>query len=319
MCVLWNNYWPSAGAKFPNILIWHFFCIAIYVQSVSAASSELVFKCCPDKSEIIINLNSNGERIFNCSKIEVNVEQFTGINFKRDGINIPQCSNVELAKLDGSHGKVTSGGCIDLINGELHHLRCPDWTEINVQYVYKCCPLKHSYSIIGRECVPDSENFEKLENVIQKTTTVLQSKTPTCDENEVAVEYHVNKDQLILKRSGLRVRLSSGDEEYLEPRSFCLDQTTHEANESESVLNDLALIVRGCSPRNVCRRIPCVRKCCKIDQIIHRSNGSNICVDYPKTFRPLFYDVQLPLIFNVTPSEVIKSGNINKFYHKNIK
>lgn len=122
---------------------------------------------------------------------------------------------------------------------------------------------------------------------------IFQTKVPDCALDEVFVEYQSDIHQSRLQRSGLK--LSVDATEILRPGTFCLDAIV-DADRNSTITTDIyGIIVRTCRPRELCRKIPCVRRCCRNEMMMQRVNGSVKCVEYARNIKPTFYDMGSPV------------------------
>lgn len=116
---------------------------------------------------------------------------------------------------------------------------------------------------------------------------------PDCQLDEVFVEYQINIHQSKLIRSGLK--LSAFETNILQPGTFCIDGIV-DFDRNASMNNDKhGIIVRTCRPRDMCKEIPCVRRCCSNEKMFQRVNGKVECVEYARNIKPTFYDIGSPV------------------------
>lgn len=133
---------------------------------------------------------------------------------------------------------------------------------------------------------------DDLFKLFGKSVAVFQTQVPDCDlADEIFVEYQSNIHQFKLIRSGLKL----SETEILEPGTFCIDGIVDFAGNSTKPEIRNGIIVRTCRPREMCKKIPCVRRCCRNEEMMQRVNGSVKCVEYARNINPTFYDIESPL------------------------
>lgn len=304
--------------------------------SISSSSntfrSSKISKCCPDGFELNLGgnvttdeLNGNLElasrySCFMTPEAFMENEPSTapplfGYNLRisdnvfaleNDDNNIPKCSNVELFQFDLSGGIISSDGCIDYLDGVLQGLKCSDREQIAVHKVFKCCPPGWSYDLTERQCVENSNDLQLFANLVGSSVALFETKTPECRQEDVFVEYYTDKQNVILQRSGVDiVSLLTGESEFLLPGSFCMEGIYNIASEATQI------IVRSCRPRSVCNRMPCVRRCCKNDQMLQKINGTSTCVAINQNIQPIFHEVTGPIEIDKMENTVEPPGKNN--------
>lgn len=210
--------------------------------------------------------------------------------FKNDVNNIPKCPDVELFQFDLDGGLISSDGCIDYLDGIVQGLKCSDREQVEVHKLFKCCPAGWSYDLQERQCVENVNDLKLFGNLVGSSVALFEMKTPECRPEDVFVEYFTDKQNVMLQRSGVDVvSLLTGESEFLLPESFCMEGIYNNASEVTQ------LIVRSCRPRSVCHRMPCVRRCCKNDQMLAKINGTSQCVAINQNIRPIFHELSGPV------------------------
>lgn len=326
----------------PMIIIQLFIvCFVVLANSVNCLyyTNTKISKCCPIGSELVMNDNlshqepvlrhHSEEKQFKCretndddllANLTITNSTIFGYNLHRSNSaeHIPSCSDVELFEFEFDGGLISSDGCVDYFNGAVHGLRCSDRSQVEVHRLLKCCPDGYSYELTERQCVENVRNMELFQNFSKNAVILFTSKTPQCREDgeEVFVEFFSNKYGVALDRGGIMV--TSFTRDFLFPGSFCVEGIVYkEKNENdENVLSSSGdLIVRSCQPRSICKRMPCVRRCCKNEQMLTRQNNKTVCVDYSRNIKPIFYDVSLPLEIGKEQKQVEPAGKIVLFLY----
>ncbi len=152
------------------------------------------------------------------------------------------------------------------------------------------------------------DNFFKF---VGKSVSIFQTKVPECERDEVFVEYHsdIHRSQLI--RSGLE--LSTIKSEILETGKFCIDGIIDIGKNATMAELNNGLVILSCRSRDLCRGMPCVRRCCSNQEKMKRVNGSVKCVGYTRNIKPTFYDIASPI--NETDFPVVEPrGNLFVFF-----
>lgn len=217
--------------------------------------------------------------------------------------NIPKCSDVELFQFNMDGGLISSDGCIDYLDGVVQGLKCSDREQVEVHKLFKCCPAGWSYDLQERQCVENANDLRLFGNLVGNDVALFETKTPECRQEDVFVEYYTDKQNVMLQRSGVDVvSLLTGESEFLLPESFCMEGVYNNVSEVTQ------LIVRSCRPRSVCQRMPCVRRCCKNDQMLARINGTSQCVAINQNIRPIFHEVSGPIEVGKMEIAVVPPG-----------
>lgn len=157
--------------------------------------------------------------------------------------------------------------------------------------VAKCCPIGQSYDRVGRFCAKNADfhsHFVKLFGNIIPYENII----PDCSEDEVFVEYFSTVHNIQFDGRNLKV-----DGKTLLPNKFCIEDLLN-IKSGEANNDDEYIIVRSCRPRFICEKIPCIRRCCKADQImLPQPKGKRECQYHPNrtNLMPVFYNISLPL------------------------
>lgn len=289
-------------------------------------------KCCPSGYRLAVLNDGEQDELFNhnyrCLSSEGVVAEMFGYNLdvRNESMGIPQCSNVMMTDVDRVWSQVSIEGCIDTLNGKLIELRCPDYEHsVDLHRLMKCCPNGWAYDITDRRCVPNEQDMSVFQHLAGSSVVLYEPGTPKCNSEQVFVEYLSGHSHTIrLHQSAVDVvSMHHGESEHLNPKTFCVDQyfesnayeneaSTTEPNIDETVIAEPAsyIIIRTCRPRSICNRIPCVRRCCRNEQMMKIGENGSVCVDYDRNIRPKFYDVKLPLDEHKQQMMVDPPGNL---------
>lgn len=233
---------------------------------------DLSFICEPPREQISwhahnIPTNTPPESFSNCSTVH---SLFKGIR-----------NNIELS------------GCVDRdSDNHLVALSCSKVPKTSIYLFNKCCPLQQIYDHSERRCRENHESPDQFNSFFGETVVLLENKVPDCSENEVFVEYVSSIHEIRFEKKNVEV---NGN--ILSSDKFCIEAMKDKSS-NNSTINEKQVIVRSCRPRTVCNQIPCIRRCCKVDQIMHpHPKGERKCKNHPNktNLSPIFHDIQLPL------------------------
>lgn len=141
------------------------------------------------------------------------------------------------------------------------------------------------------ENLEGSDDFSKL---IGKSVAIFETGVPDCKSDEIFVEYQSNVKQLQLTQSGLKF-LPAAESATLKPGTFCIDRLINSERNSTMSDNKRKVIVRTCRPKDLCNKIPCVRRCCRNEMMLQRVNESVKCVKYERNIKPTFHNIGSPI------------------------
>lgn len=259
-------------------------------------------KCCPLDS----NLKFQSDEHFECAPVNDKTLTLNSFNVgaPADGTSsFPGCSPKKVTKFfeNGEKFAQLNRGCIDQTSsGDLMAIECPREQSIDVHRLNKCCPIGYSYDSNERFCTPNSDYLLNFWNVFHDYVILFDQKVPECSQDEAFVEYFSDVHDISFSQANLKV---NGD--VLQPDKFCVDGSMNSESETK---NTEHIIVRSCQPRSVCDHIPCIRRCCKTDQMLQRKNGKTECVDHANGLMPIFYHAEFPIDINKTQERVHLKG-----------
>lgn len=184
-------------------------------------------------------------------------------------------------------------GCIDRDkNDQYVAISCSKYATVGVHLMNKCCPIGQSYDHSERFCVQNSEVHGHFKKLFGNVAVVFRDTVPNCSTDEVFIEYFSTLHSIHFDGKNLNV-----NDDTLASDKFCIEDLVNidsiEQNESEN-----HIIIRSCRPRSICEKIPCMRRCCKADQVMEpRDNGHKTCRNHPNkmNLQPTFHNVSLPL------------------------
>lgn len=278
----------------------HIFLIIIIIPVcfIQRIQSE-VAKCCSEHTVLDIQKHS-----CESSKNQSNWDVYN--------IQSPSSSLLNCAKprnvFQGREYYIELNGCIDKDkNDQFVAISCLNYSTINVHLMNKCCPFGQSYDHNGRFCAQNSEVHGHFKKLFGNVAVVFRDTVPDCTEDEVFVEYFSTVHKIHFDGKNLNVNGNT-----LVSDKFCIEDLVNiKTNKVNG--DDKYFIVRSCHPRSICEKIPCIRRCCKADQVMYpQLEGQRECQYHPnkKNLLPIFYDVSRPLN---NPKEVHLKGNISRF------
>lgn len=281
--------------KNTNFLLILLFVLIIFISIVCG---ENKFRCCPRNSKLIINHENNNVN-YQCESIDqdeknstdLDVENknsllFQSFSFYEDEFqHFPICESHEMfiEKIEGESISVSSENCVDLIDSLYHVIYCQNSLDIKEKIIQfrKCCPKYYIYDLNNRECVENIDISQNFEHLIQNELNVFSTGPPICDlsKDDVIVEYKSNVHGLSF--DNMRLKIDDGAP-YGGLNSFCIERT----------LDDV-FIAQVCERRSICKKIPCVRKCCNYGEKIYKQDYDvdAKCVSESKMFSPEFYNL----------------------------
>lgn len=258
------------------------------------------FRCCQINSKLQITRIGNKVN-YHCKPIEIlynnatelnvinsddNLLKFQSFSYKEDEYeHFPNCDSDKMfhKKIKGESISVPGENCVDLVDNSYHVVFCKNYFDTRVEIIQfrKCCPKYYIYDIIKRECVENFNISQYFHRLIEKELNVFSTGPPVCElsKDDVIVEYKSNLHGLSFDKMRLKI---NGNTPYGGLNSFCIERTL-----------DNIWIAQVCERHSICKKIPCVRKCCNFGEMLHKRNPSEgaVCVADTRMFSPEFYDL----------------------------
>lgn len=256
-----------------------------------------VSKCCPTDSVI----KTSNE--LSCESISNRTVAWDAHNVLPS--SIPNCSTVHNV-FNKNETSVGLNGCLDRnTNNQFVAVSCSTDPNTSVHLMNKCCPTGLSYDHSERQCKQNLNSNEHFKSLFGDSAVVFKNEVPNCAEAEVFVEYFSTIHSIRFEGMLLKV-----DDETFLSEKFCIDDLV---NINSVKASEQHVIVRICRPRSVCDKIPCMRRCCKVDQIIEpQPEGNKVCQFHPSKINllPIFHNVSLPLN---SPEQAYPKGTNQKY------
>lgn len=264
----------------------HFSLLYLFLICLSQRIDCQVSKCCSDN--FVLDIESD-----HFCESSANQTDWHAYNLPISAVF--NCSDVRNVFV-GDVFYIELNGCIDQnANGQLMTVACPRdavHSGNGVHLINKCCPPGHSYDYSQRFCRKDENSYVRFEKIFGEAAVVFKNNVPNCSANEVFVEYISTAHAIRFDGTNLKV----GDDTLLSNK-FCIDNLVN-IDSGGFNEHDSHIIVRSCRSPSVCAKIPCMRRCCKVDQVMEpRPEGYKICQNHPNkmNLQPTFYNVALPL------------------------
>lgn len=293
-------------------------CIAITILCGNIVfSGASLAKCCPGDSR----LNIVDATIKSCVKSENVTSDWDSYNvaISSNGTQFPHCEYSVQRAFEAPVDFAELNGCLDKrIDGQFYAFHCNGQPATAVHKLNKCCPLNHSYDHTERFCVPNTDSILHFNGLFRDNVVIFEPKVPDCDDGEAFVEYYSTAHDIEFVDRNLKITTEHFPKgEVLPSEKYCVEGLVNAAVEQ----TQRHLIVRSCRPRDICNRIPCIRRCCKSDQMYQRNpvTKKSECVAHPSSanFMPVFYDINFPLEPNKSQDQIHLKGMTMVFRQKN--
>lgn len=271
-------------------------------------------KCCPSDSRI----NIVDATIKSCAKSENTTIDWDAYNVavSADHTQFPRCEFGVRRTFEAPADFAELNGCLDKsIDGHFYAFHCNGQPTTAVHRLNKCCPLNHSYDHTERFCVPNTDSTLHFQELFGDNVVIFEPKVPDCADDEAFVEYYSTAHDIAFVDRNLKITTEHYPRgEVLASAKYCVEGLVNAAAGERSQRH---LIVRSCRPRNVCNEIPCIRRCCKSDQMYQRNavTKKSECVTHPSSanFMPVFYDINFPLVPNKSQDQIHLKGMTSRF------
>lgn len=272
-----------------------------YLLVLSSSVYCDVSKCCP----IGLNLEIEHNSVVGCKTTSVeNQKPFDSynINYMNGSSSLPQCSYTVRKLFESDENYAAINGCVDRsTNGDLFALTCANDPTVEIHELNRCCASGHSYDHSERFCASDFDSQPSFQRYFRDAVIWFNTFIPDCGDDEVFVEYITAEHEISFQNHDLVV---NGD--ILHPKKFCVEGLMNVADDKSNADH---LIIRSCRPKSICGRIPCIRRCCKTDQVIKPGK----CVSHPNetNLLPTFHDIDFPIAVNKSQNQFYPRGMFN--------
>lgn len=271
-----------------------------FLDSNSALHS--IYDCVKIPNKINLSATNNND-----SSIESGISEnsqyhaeFIAFNTLSDNhSHWPTCGEKEVLSVFrlNERMKVTIvSSCVDLLDNSYHVFTCDGKSEVtrdrvDVYNIKKCCPSGKSYDIFTRMCVENdnSDLNENFREILHEKFVLFENDKIKCNESDVLVEYHSNVHELKMFENSLVIaNHDSYGPEVFGRKYFCIETTLNsETEQRPGMENDhferkksSKWIAHVCRKRDVCDKIPCLRKCCHPGERMVIVNETSICEPY---------------------------------------
>ncbi|XP_037817401.1 G-protein coupled receptor Mth2 [Lucilia sericata] len=147
-------------------------------------------------------------------------------------------------------------------------------------YIHKCCPNNYIYDSSQRKCVEASANFH-LYRKLFKNAAIFNANNLACPRNKVLVEYQLNDFKFSIDNGQLFLRTLNKKFDFSE---YCIEALTPITDGGDNQSNNPILrqeqqyLIRTCDDiLPVCRRMPCIRRCCNDGEMFTKGNATSYC------------------------------------------
>lgn len=253
-----------------------------------------ISKCCPVDAVINVDSDSNG----NCVKQENSSSWDSyNVNLSMNQTRFPVC-NRDIKKIVQVSGDLIEvNGCLDnSADGSLYAIDCIDQPAVFVHKLNKCCAPNQSYDYNQQLCVPNLNSNLHFGDLFGDNVIIFKQNVPNCGNDEIFVEYHSTVHDIDFIDRQIKITTEHAPSgEMLQTNKYCIEGLVNTTTDKHK----RHVIVRSCRPKTICDKIPCIRRCCKSDQMMEMNweNRTANCVNHPENmnFRPMFYDIQKPV------------------------
>lgn len=296
-----------------NIFGFIYLSIVIFYGNIEL-SYGLLAKCCPIDSRI----NNADGTMGNCVKSENATDwESYNVHISPHIPQFPQCNfNIQQIFQAPSDFSILNG-CLDKsVDGQFYTFQCNDQPTTTVHKLNKCCPVNHSYDHTERLCIPNTDSILHFRELFGENIVIFEEKVPDCSDDEAFVEYYTLAHDIDFVDRSLKITTEHYPAgEILHTDKYCVESLV---NTIVAEQNQRHVIVRSCRPRNICATIPCIRRCCKSDQMMVRNaiTKKTECVQHPNNanFIPIFYDINFPLQPNKSQDQIHLKGLTQLFF-----
>lgn len=286
------------------------------VALVFAGDIELLKKCCP-KGQTLAVKELNQYKI-ECVTIS-ELDSIHGYNLETNTTAYNATCEWQSRFYSGQMESISLTGCVELVGSNLIGIDCKTKIKplVEIMQMQKCCPEGHKYDLDTRKCVCTPNAIDSFRNLFGNITAVVfTTGVPRCTDDEAFVEYHSNDHSIWPINGQVEIALKTGNE-ILPSKKFCIDESWQSKHDELTMPQDTySFIIRSCRPKTVCDSMPCIRRCCRSDQMLEQRPGDNRseCYDHPerKNFVPWFYNLENGLTTD-TPERKILKGKVNDF------
>uniref|UniRef100_A0A336MEK8 CSON013820 protein n=1 Tax=Culicoides sonorensis TaxID=179676 RepID=A0A336MEK8_CULSO len=247
-------------------------------------SQKIIIRRCCSETETLLKDSKSSK--YSCIEKEENGTRLDFIEISESLIGIPEC------KIQTKHEK-----CVDLLNNRAVEVFCAHSTIAGkILYVLshrplaimrKCCSGNEIYDSAHQKCVTHQNGTHlnrKYFNQFKahKGHIVIANETfPISTENQIIVQYNFNiNDTNFPFKPEFMTHLTPELKSY----DYCIDLTMNH--------NEFHWMLQVSKSKDICKSIPCIRKCCLVGEQIKIINGSSECAPYKGSIKPKFYNIQ---------------------------
>lgn len=199
--------------------------------------------------------------------------------------SIPTCERRKYVEYTvGEDFEIPPNSCIMGIADELiAAISCPPTNEDSLQafrFIHKCCPNNYIYDSTQRKCIEAAANYHLYKNLFPNKA-IFKANTLACPRDKVLVEYQLNEFKFSIDDGELFLR--NLNKKFAFPQ-YCIEAVVQSPaldNPSQSSImlrREQQFLVRTCDDMlTVCRRMPCIRRCCSDGEMFTKGNATSYC------------------------------------------
>lgn len=203
--------------------------------------------------------------------------------------SIPQCETKQFIEFTKDEDFVIPPkSCLMSIDDKIiASISCPLVNDESLQpisFIHKCCPNNYIYDNSQQKCVESLVKNYHLYKVFFKNYSLFDDNPISCPRDKVLVEYQLDEYKFSLNNGQMFLRLSNKRYDFSE---YCIEAIMNNkkptADNSSSNSNELQqqpqlYLVRTCDDISaICRRFPCIRRCCNDGEMFTKGNPSPYC------------------------------------------
>lgn len=203
-------------------------------------------------------------------------------------MKLPHCAQtsfINISRFSQTSLNLSINSCLLLLDNNLFAVTCNSTNNDILQsigFMNKCCPRGFTYKSEVNKCFESEPNFNMYSTIFDKPMIFMDSFK--CPNNKVIVEYVVSADSIYLKESHLIWRDKN---RVFSKNNFCLEAiSVIKKNGYTRMINQTQkFLIRSCEQPQICKSLPCLRKCCGDGEIFYKNNVTTFCKKEEKNLK----------------------------------
>ncbi|KAH8410611.1 hypothetical protein KR009_006638 [Drosophila setifemur] len=254
--------------------------------------------CCRPNSILFKYRDADNTDLFQCASTESNLKEFPdtieviGKMIASEGIGIegpnesdakyqlPKCQTLTILNVtEQSKNSINlrNKSCIGHLNNkQIIILSCEFEKHVpsqSIGFVNKCCPLGSIYVSENNTCILGETDLFVYSPIINRPV-VFSDNALQCSDNQVLVEYTVSSNIVEFFQQTLMWKDGSN---FLRNSQFCIDAIYEFKSSTTRPFPEEKYLVRACQGTNICKSLPCIRRCCGEGEMYAKGNFSTYC------------------------------------------